>query len=359
MRVERAGKANNLDLLRLLFAVLVIASHSYPLVLGSEVNEPLSRWTHGQVSFGGVAVDGFFIISGFLITASMERSPSIFQYLKKRIARIYPGFLVCAALTYFFIMPIAGASISAHSLEGKINDTIVQALRLREFKYSGAFLTNPFPGVINGSVWSIQYEFWCYLGVALLAALKLLRRRWVIAALFFCSIAAGVASEIAGWHPRGSLLASLIGLPDFWARLIPFYGAGVVFYLYRDRISYRIAGFILSLAALAVASFFPGGWALLAPVAGTYALFYLAYVPQGPAQRFGRFGDFSYGTYLYAFPVQQILIRYSDRYTTPMHLFLVALPLTLVVAIASWYGVERHFLRSARRKETPVLHLAP
>ena len=348
MRIERAGKANNLDLLRLLLAVLVIASHSFPLALGSESDEPLSRWTHGQVSFGGLAVDGFFIISGFLITASMERSPGVWPYLQKRIARIYPGFLACAVFTYFVFLPIAGASIPARSLAEGVNDTIIQALRLREFKYTGAFMMNPFPGVINGSVWSIQYEFWCYLGVALLAVLKLLRKKWVIASLFLCSIGAGVASEMTGWHPRGSVITSIIGLPAFWARLLPFYGAGVVFYLFRKHISYHVPGFILSMVALTGACWFRGGWALLSPVAGTYVLFFLAYVPQGAAQRFGRFGDFSYGTYLYAFPVQQILLLFFPRSTTPIGLFFMTTPLALLLAVASWHGVERHFLNPSK-----------
>jgi hypothetical protein len=82
-------RANNFDFIRLFLAVLVIFSHSYPLGVGSEVAEPFKRLTHNQVTGGDIAVDLFFVISGFLISASYERTASVASYLKKRVLRIY------------------------------------------------------------------------------------------------------------------------------------------------------------------------------------------------------------------------------------------------------------------------------
>ncbi len=347
MRIERVSQANNLDFMRLCFAVLVIASHSFPLTRGSDSAEPLSRWSHGQISFGGVAVDAFFIISGFLITSSAERSPELGRFVRKRVARIYPAFLCCALLTALVVMPMASATLSNQSPAAQVADTVLQTLRLREFKYVGAFQHNPFPGEINGSIWSIQYEFWCYLGVALLMVSNLLRRRSLILVLFVASVAVSCASSLMRWHPRGSVVFSIFGLPDFWARLMPLYLAGMVFYLYRDRIAYTWRGFLLASVASLSSLFLPGAWALVFPIAGCYALFHLAYVPKGTLNRFGRFGDLSYGTYLFAFPIQQILVQRLHG-LSPLLLFFYATPLTMLLAALSWYCIERHFLHPGK-----------
>src|SRR4051812_35296360 len=92
-------RRNNFDFLRFCFAVLVILSHSYPLT-GNTAAEPIGRITGGTVVFGSVAVEAFFVISGFLIAHSWLHSASAGQYLKKRILRIYPGYLVAMLISF-------------------------------------------------------------------------------------------------------------------------------------------------------------------------------------------------------------------------------------------------------------------
>lgn len=354
MRIGRVGQANNFDFLRLALAILVIASHSYALGVGSEVREPLRLWTRGQMTFGALAVDGFFIMSGLLIASSAERSLSMKEFFRKRVARIYPAFIVCAILTVLLVKPLAGAGLTAGTPLSRIVDVVQQTLRLREFHYTHAFAVNPFPGEMNGSIWSIQYEFWCYIGVALLVSAGLLRLRLLVLILFLALVLVGVLAQVQDWQPHGGWMISLLGLPQFWARLAPLYLAGVVFYLYRDRIRLRLTGACVAVVALVLACFWSYGWSAVFPFAGTYLIFYLAYVPQSRLQQFGRFGDLSYGTYLYAFPVQQLLVHAAGHSMAPWLLFVTATPLTLVLAAGSWYGVERRFLGAGRRKETPV-----
>jgi peptidoglycan/LPS O-acetylase OafA/YrhL len=350
---DPAFQRNNFDFLRLALAILVIFSHSFPLGTGSELREPLSLWTHGQMTFGAVAVDLFFVMSGFLIAASAERSRSILSFFQKRAQRIYPAFIVCALLTLLVLVPLANASLPG-SIPARIGDVLLQTLRLREFHYLHAFAQNPYPDAINGSAWSIQYEFWCYVGVALLFLAGLLRKRNLVLALFLASVIISIAFRVQGWILGGKFLGVLFGSPQLWARLLPYYLAGVVFYLFRDRIRLNIAGALISLAALVAASFFSAGWTSIFPLAGTYLVFYIAFAPWLPLSRTGRFGDFSYGTYLYAFPIEQLLMQAFGHPVAPLLLFACAAPLTLLAAIASWYGVERRFLRRARRKETIV-----
>jgi peptidoglycan/LPS O-acetylase OafA/YrhL len=343
---ERPIPSNNFDALRLGLAVLVIYSHSYALGLGSEATEPLSRLTRGQMSFGALAVDLFFVLSGYLITASAERS-SLGSYLSKRARRIYPAFLVNAVISVLVVAPLAHAILVSPAVANFAEET----LRLREFEYANAFLGNPYPGPINGSLWSIQYECWCYLGVAALAALGLLRRRWLLLASFVVSVGISVVWQVRGIILGGKVLGRILGSPQLWARMLPLYLAGVVAYLFRDQLKLHARGAIAALVLLAAACFVPFGWTLVFPLAGTYLALYVAFAPWLRLHRFGRYGDFSYGTYLYAFPVAQIIMSVVGHPLAAWKLFALTTPPTLLAAIGSWYGVERWFLRRARPKD--------
>ncbi len=351
------SRKNNFDFLRLALAVLVIYSHAYPLGLASETLEPFNRLTHGQATGGGLAVDSFFIMSGFLICASAQRSSSALSFLKKRVTRIYPGFLVSALLTALIVVPLAGAQFVYPLVLPRVGNFLLQSLRLIEFSHVNAFAGNPYPNVINGSTWSISYEFWCYIGVSLLMIAGLLRYRTVIAGLFVAGWIIGIAFRVEGWILGGKMLGVVVGVPQFWARLLPLYLSGVVFYLYRERIPLKITLALASVAAFAVACFFQAGLAVVFPFAGAYLLFWFAFSPAIRLHRAGHFGDFSYGTYLYAFPIEQLLMQHFGHTVAPWLLFVTATPIVLLLAVASWYGVERPFLRPARQKETPLVAL--
>ena len=348
------SRANNFDFMRLALAILVIGSHAYPLGTGSEALEPFKRLTHGQVTGGGLAVDSFFIMSGFLIAASAHRSPSVLEFLRKRFQRIYPAFVVSALISAALLVPLAGARFSGGSALRVMAGFVFQTARLTEFHYSGAFAGNPYPGVINGSIWSIPYEFWCYVGIALLLLTRLLRHRVALAVLFVASWVVSLASQLGHWNYGGKLLGAALGSPQFWARLLPLYLAGVLFYEFRQHIPLSARLALGAVAALVAGCWFSFGWTLLFPLAGAYLLLWFAFTPAVRLHRFGRFGDFSYGTYLYAFPIEQLLVQAFGHPVQPALLFACATPLTLLTAVASWYGVERHFLRPVRRKQTPV-----
>ena len=229
-------RENNIDFVRIVLALLVILSHSYPLTLGHERSEPFMLLSRGQVTGGRIAVDLFFILSGFLISASYERSSSAVSFLRKRVARIYPGIILVSLVTLVLFAPLAHARVEGASLVAKILNVAGNTLRLAEWKYSGAFASNPAPGVINGSLWSIYYEFWCYIGVLALGLTGLLRSKKVLAVLFGASIVVSLLFAYFRWHLSGGIVGEVLGYPPFWARLLPMYLAGVVFYRFRDLI---------------------------------------------------------------------------------------------------------------------------
>jgi peptidoglycan/LPS O-acetylase OafA/YrhL len=341
---------NNFDFLRLALSTLVIFSHSYPLATGSESAEPFNMVTRNQVTGGHIAVDAFFIISGFLITASFDRSKNLGDYLKKRIFRIYPAFVVAMLFELFVVLPASGGHMVAMTSLSRTCDFVVQTIRLQEFHYDGAFAGNPaVGGAMNGSVWSIQYEFWCYIGVALLGVTGLLRsNRWLIS-IFVSSVVISILFAVFKWTRGGSFLGIIFGYPLFWARLLPMYMAGVVFYRVRNFLSLRTSWIAVACASLVVAAVVPYGWTVVFPVAGTFILLTLAFHPTINLSGWSRYGDFSYGTYLYAFPVAQLIMHIIGHPVMPWVLFSLALPLSLIFAFVSWYMVERWFLMKPSR----------
>jgi peptidoglycan/LPS O-acetylase OafA/YrhL len=343
-------RQNNIDFVRITLALLVIFSHSFPLTLGHERTEPFNLLSRGQVTGGHVAVDLFFILSGFLIAASYERSSSAASFLRKRAARIYPAFVLLSLLTLVVINPLAHARVDGASLLDKLVNVIGNTLRLTGLTYSGAFPSNPAPGVINGSLWSISYEFWCYIGVLILGLTGLLRSKAFLAWVFAASIVVSLLFAYFKWHISGGVLGKIWGYPPFWARLLPMYLAGVVFYRFRNSLPLSRGPILVASLALVAACILPLGYTALFPIAGTYLVMCFCFSPAIRLHQTNRFGDFSYGTYLYAFPIQQLILSAIGHSIPPLLLFACATPATLVVAVISWYTVERRFLQAAHKK---------
>jgi peptidoglycan/LPS O-acetylase OafA/YrhL len=133
------------------------------------------------------------------------------------------------------------------------------------------------------------------------------------------------------------------------------YLAGVVFFLNRDRIPHH--GYIAAgaLGVLVVAAYIPLAWAVCFPLAGTYLLFWFGYHPGIHLGNFGKRGDFSYGTYLYAFPIQQLVMRFVGHPISPYLLSGIAVPLTLMAAILSWHLIEKRFIASSAKVRHPKI----
>jgi peptidoglycan/LPS O-acetylase OafA/YrhL len=339
---------NNFDFFRFALAVLVIFSHSFALLAGTDAAEPLMRLTH-QIPSGALAVDGFFMISGLLVTYSCVRSRTAGQFLRKRVARIYPGYILAMLVCGLVVAPLASPDPSRPFQPWELARLGWGVLVLRGDVQRYAFPHNPFPGTINGSAWTIPYEAWCYVGVLLLALAGLLVRRRAVLGLFLASLVASVLFDVYHWRPGGSFLGVIVGPPFQWARFLPYYLAGTTFFLYRDELPYSGTWAALAGVALVVGALVPHGLVLTLPTFGAYLLFWAAFHPGLPLQHWARHGDFSYGIYLYAFPIQQLLIAHLPG-LRPLTLFALATPLTVLAGALSWYLVEQRFMarRNAR-----------
>jgi peptidoglycan/LPS O-acetylase OafA/YrhL len=289
-----------------------------------------------------VSVWAFFVISGFLIAQSWTRSPNPLKFLRRRVARIYPGFIVAALFTALVVVPLATDPSTRHPIS--VSNFLLQTLRLQVFDVSPVFVHNAFPYSLNGSLWSVSFEFWCYIGVLLLGVTGIFRHRWPVVAVFAAVIVWHLYLSITGWVPGGKILGLIFGFPLFWAIVLPFFLAGSLFHLFGGTGLFRRPLMIAALAILVVSNFIPNGLFVTLPVCGAYLLLGLAYLPLLRPLNLGRFGDFSYGTYLYAYPIPQLIVKFAGGKMAPLGLFLLAAPLSVGVGALSWFLVERHFL---------------
>jgi peptidoglycan/LPS O-acetylase OafA/YrhL len=331
-------QANNFDFLRFCAAALVLFSHTFPLTTGSNASEPLYQLTNHGATLGRVAVAIFFIISGFLISGSWHNKGELRPYLTARLLRIIPGLAVVLLLTV-----LAGRllTLTPELYWPSAVKYVVKNLTLykMQFGLAGVFGANPYGDAINGALWTLRHEFTCYL---LVAGLGLLRRNSM-------AIAWGVWLLAAVLSTVPALQADAF-FGEFLPLLGWFYG-GTLAFVYRER-KWSPVWYALALLAMGACAWAGINLVWLAPLLGCL-LIQLAYLP-GLLNRFGRYGDFSYGMYIYAFPVQQYLV-YRDPGMVWWQNLLLAFPIVLVCSALSWHLVEKRCLKLKSALLLPTL----
>lgn len=332
-----------------MLATLVVLEHSYFLVENTTANDPLSILSCGQMNFGQFAVYLFFALSGFLVTNSLCESSSTASFIAKRIARIVPGFLVASAVGWLIVGPLTADHFDSYFSSQNWRGLIIQALVLKQTNVAGVLEGNPVR-LTHGTLWTIQYEFDCYILLALFGALGFLRR--AARPKFYLALGAVIALSMATGLPSVSygVLGLLISSPERWPDLFAFFFLGSAFFLFRDRIP-KSAFLCASGLAAIMLSFISGVGAYFALLfCGVYALLYVALSFPGDIVIRNRRVDLSYGVYLYGWPIQQLLLYYSGMRLSPVALFLTAVAFSYPAAWASWTFIERPCLRLAHRR---------
>jgi peptidoglycan/LPS O-acetylase OafA/YrhL len=343
------GKGNNLDFLRFILAALVVYSHSFMLLLGHHAaiqSETFRRLTHGWSNGGSLAVDGFFVISGFLLVHSWLRSPSAWVFLQKRVARVYPAFIVASLVCLLVVGPLSCTPPWHVWQVVSVPAYLFDTLNLQVDNVAGAFPHNPFHEV-NTSTWSMIFEFWFYLGAMVLGFMGLYRRPRLVLGIFgVCLLLYGLQQELRlPFLDKGDFRGHTpVPFSGHWPKLGCFFFAGACGYLYRQRIPVRASVIALMAALLAVSCLLGRELWLTVPLCGTFLLLSFAFSSRIRLYRFARRGDLSYGVYLYAFPIQQLLVRYWKAHFNPYTLFSTTLPLACACAWASWHWVEKPWL---------------
>lgn len=351
------GRANNFDFLRFAFAASVIFAHSFQLTgIGFD---PITWATRGGTYTGDVAVDGFFAISGALVTASWLRSSGPGDFFKKRILRIFPGFIAATMVCLLIVGPLGAPHLAAYFHGIRWSKAVLDMITLWPVQPVRAYTSFAAQGTLDGPMWSIQPEFWCYILVALLGAIGLLQRRrgLVLAALLICD----VLYILAAPQQHGPLI---LAYKFDYLRCLTCFLTGMTFWLYRDAIPRSpvlCAAAVLGLAGAIAAKHFDYSLA----ICGGYLLFYGAYNSKWRLDGFAGRGDLSYGLYLYGWPVQIMLVNFLGARMGPYGLFALALPLACLCAALSWRLVESPALRLKTRvpressKRPQSIHAVP
>ncbi|GJE17181.1 acyltransferase family protein [Methylobacterium marchantiae] len=329
-------RGSNFGILRLLFAALVVVSHSPELIDGNRSRELLTR-LFGTLSFGELAVDGFFLISGYLILKSYRNAASVWDYLAKRVLRIYPGFIAASLVAILLVAPISGGHLASVSPFAAMIDMVTLTPPKVPCSFEGI------PGAeLNGAMWTVRYEFRCYLLVILLGGLASRANRRGYAMLLACLTALYLLrpgmQEIQRGGPLFLLMADM-------ARFAFVFFIGGAFYVWRDRIAYHRLGALMAGGALIPLLFVaPLAEAGLATFGG-YLIFWYAFAcPTSSLSRMTDHTDPSYGLYLYAWPIQSLIVA-SVPGIAPWVVTAATLPLGLMLGVLSWRLIEKPALR--------------
>lgn len=329
---------------------MVLFAHAPDWADGNLSRELLARILHSQYTtqytLGSLGVDGFFLLSGFLIVGSWRSDPEFLNYLRKRVLRIVPGYLV-AMLISTIAVGILAPGIS-HFFR-HLNRHYWESLLILD----GPITPPVFPGGhvtgVNMPVWTIPYEFRCYLVVAFWGILGLFRRPvlWVVATavLLFLVVFPALTGPAESWHA----LYYLTGQPPQIARLGAAFFVGGSFSLFRGRIPFRPWFAAISVAVvIAVGAFASAQFEPAVLVFGGYLLFFLGQAKGVRLDWMKHVPDISYGVYLYGGPVEALWIWYhagGSPWMTALASVLICYPLGWL----SWHMVERPMLQLKRR----------
>jgi len=343
-------RENNLDILRFLAATLVILAHAYPLSgvgIGNS-HEIFTLISGTPITLGTIGVYVFFVISGFLIFQSYERSKDIFLYFKARFLRLFPALILVLLLSSFILGAILTtlplSEYFSHSETYQYLKTV--ALFPIYFNLPDVFVDNAWPRAVNGSLWTIPYEFLCYVFLGFFGIFGLLKSQKFLV-FSFCIL---VFLKFLG---RDIPLFHHIFQWTQWKfiDLSVYFVMGMLLYSYREKIILHrylaIASLFFILLSIAL-----GGFRIVFLFFGSYLLMYLAFHRRLRFYNFAKHGDLSYGIYIYAFPTQQTLVHLYGGSMSPMTNTLISLPIVFICAYLSWHLVEK---RALALKKTPLL----
>jgi peptidoglycan/LPS O-acetylase OafA/YrhL len=329
-----SGHKNNFDFMRLVAAATVLVSHQFVLS-GLEEPKPLPDITWGEIS-----VMVFFVISGFLVTHSWLLDPSFPRFIGRRLLRLIPALAVATLLSAFVLGPL----VSTLSLEDYFSSgqtwRYLNVIRLAiVYELPGVFIDNPYPRIVNGSIWTLPLEGRWYLVVAFLGLAGGLRYRlplliaWIAGSVLF-----GNAISTDGKNH-----------PDIFWMYGLFFTAGMYFAV-ADRQGKIPGPFTFALLCVAATlAFLLGNWFaalafLLPPLVLWFGQKSFPIIREA-----GHWGDLSYGVYVFAFPVQQTVIHLAGRASPFAILLSWSLGATFLLALGSWHWVESPTLAQKKR----------
>lgn len=336
---------NNLDAVRLAAAWMVLYGHSF-VFLG--LREPLFlSW----LPMGPLGVFIFFTISGYLVSESWSRDPNLVRFFQRRLLRIVPGLAVCVLLSVLVLGPLLTTLPLADYFSNPHTRGYLRTIALYiTYHLPGVFADNHYPNAVNGSLWSLPVEFLMYIVVAVVGVIH--GNRWVTAAL-----AVGSAATCVLWAQVSQDLIVVYGFDLRQAFICgTYFWVGACFQKFGLVRHLSLTAGMLGLIAMICLEPWTqllawSSWVLLPVVVLSFGF---AHSPM--LARLLKPGDYSYGVYIYAFPIQQTIAHFWPKIAIGPYL-LASTAATLVLAALSWHLVESRALRLKPRR--PAAAQAP
>ena len=329
---------NNFNLLRLAFALMVALFHLARLP-GLPAFQAASGWLANAAEIG---VQGFFILSGYLVYASLERTTSLRLYAEKRVRRLYPAYATVIVLCTVAALLFSPAARAAPIEVARYLGWNLAFLNFGAPSLPGVFDKNPVTE-INGALWTLKIEVMFYLLLPLLAwVLRAAgRRRWLLIGLIYVAAEAWrIGFRILGQGAGGEVFDQLYPqLPGQMSFFITGIGLRI---LDREGFKPTLIGAGVGLAMIVATLLYHEVEFLRAAGIGLFS----AWIALGIPRLFdaSKFGDLSYGIYIVHFPVIQTVVALG-LFTIPFVGLGVAAAVTLTGAILLWHFVEKPFLR--------------
>jgi peptidoglycan/LPS O-acetylase OafA/YrhL len=330
---------NNFNFLRLLFALFVVITHAYPLS-AAPTGDYLDQITHGQLTFSFIGLSGFFIISGYCVYQSLERSTSLIMYFWKRILRIFPALFVLLFLTVLLAPFVYDSGIESYLSNKSVWTYLPSNMTLfhQQPMISGVFTHNPYNPAINGSLWSLMYEFAFYIFLSVLIFIPIRRRLLIVSVVLSLLIVGSIFfnKELSVW--------SYILEAHLVLEFAPFFFFGALLAIMPALSARKQNVVLICLVCLLFISiytnvFYYVRYLTLPP---TIVLMGLRVVP-ALISFINKLGDISYGIYIYSFPIQQTLMYYCKF--NALELMVSSLILSCIAGYLSWHLVEKKCLK--------------
>lgn len=343
-------RKNNFDFLRFIFASFVIITHSYALS-GIKECDSLCELSNGQINFSYIGVKGFFVISGYLIFQSLQRSENIIDYFWKRLLRLFPALFIVLLLTILltpFVYQGEIPFLNNTSLLTYLPNNL--SLYRIQFSISGVFEKNPYKSAINGSLWTIPYEFTMYILLSFLIIFRKNKKALLIILLMsFLLLLVGNIFYLEQLGKYEYILSSKILLD-----LGVFFIAGSLLAAINIEKIKRKKELVILFFTIVIISIYFNFYAYTKYITLPILFIFLGLCPIPFICNIGnKIGDLSYGIYIYGFPVQQTLMYYFKL--NYLELMIYSMIVSYFFAYFSWHLIEKKALKLKRLLSTKVL----
>jgi peptidoglycan/LPS O-acetylase OafA/YrhL len=335
---ENGGAGPGFDAMRIILALCILSFHSIQNAHGSRYTEYIPASFYPIIL---ALLPMFFCLSGFLVTGSAVRTRSVPVFLTYRGLRIFPALAVEVTLSALLLGPLV-TSLPLHEyFTGRqffeYFGNIVSIIR---YTLPGVFNDNPVPDIVNVSLWTLRPEFYCYVVMAgLMISGMVYKRVWYSVMFIAATAVLTVLNIVDGFGVPTSTFP--------WHVILYYFFVGIFFFHWKEYVPIHFSVFV---AALAMSYFMlpMHGLTYVASVPLTYCIVYLGMV-KIPRLPLLQNGDYSYGIYLFHFPIQQSLVHFFPALCSGLLLLPVAAPLTILFAAGSWHWIEKPSLRLKKR----------